>query len=58
MGFVLNIKKDASDHVGQKWRNLVTLARLSRESQDFSTSVQHGPKPPDSIIKHKSHRSK
>ena len=39
MGFVLNIKKDASDHVGQKWRNLVTLARLSRESQDFSTSV-------------------
>ena len=26
MGFVLNVKKDASDYVGQKWRNLKAVA--------------------------------
>ena len=30
------------DYVRQKWRNLVTLAGVSIESQDFSTFVQHG----------------
>ena len=29
MGFVLNVKKDPSNHVGQKWRNLVTLSIIS-----------------------------
>ena len=51
-------KKDASDYVEQKWRNLVSLSIISLVSQDFSTSVKHGPEFPDCVRKHKSHRSK
>ena len=58
MGFVLHVKKDASDYVEQKWRNLVSLSIISLVSQDFSTSVKHGPEFPDCVRKHKSHRSK